>query len=586
MPVTLQSFVERADATQGLSKLDVRDNQVEAKGTNFLSRIFRDMTGKADDNRATINSFISAIRAEHGDHVADFAEKSNILAPALRAGKPLTSAMVRHILPYLDAERSNVARFNEDTVAAFKAGKDANGLEALVRQMAGDRDMDWLANRKNAVETLATMVRITAPPPPAAPLTREALLATARPAVTKLLDAAKTTHAGNVEAYRQFKEKEAGLLKSLLDKPLKKALNIDGAETKITLGTHFSEKELSALIDASRKFIHEKVLSFERSVNRQQLEKAYSDAITGFGVGLPPNPILVGGMENYMLEQGLGDKLGRSEELQSLAVLYGMHTTYGLETGLTLAKEFSEKLAELAEIKDPATLLNFLHDISSRAYTTDQSGDSIINVLSFALKAALILADADQEVSRKIYDSLTGPVAQVLGGAISKGLEDDSKKYNTLALQRSMVAFSALVDALSEVSVRPEDRSTYATTSFTLCPSVAFSTLPNTLLAALHTLGAPCGFEDGEHGLNVQVFSRMDQDTAGLIIKTFQGQKVNNAMVDLAFHHIQEHGKEGLTLATLYQGLTGEPLSEQDIRNGAFMSDFQDKAMKKAARAQ
>ncbi|MDR2161381.1 MAG: hypothetical protein LBO77_04490, partial [Desulfovibrio sp.] len=549
MSVTLDAFINRAQETSGRSKLDLKNGTVHAKGTNFLSRLFRDMTGQPEANRATIHGFIEAIRAEHGNYIADDIARFSVFSHALAKGKPLTSGMVREAAEVMRGEISNVRSFNEGQIQNFRTDKSADGLEALVRERAEAKGMDWFSNTRLYVENLVRTVTISTNEP----LGVDALRSAFTVSIDAELDSAHECAAQNQLAYSQYLEQEEELIGTALATPLAKSLLINGEPTTITLSKHFTEALLAPLKEAARNQVRDYAQDQE-PVNPGRMNELLTTCL-GFKSTLPPDPVLIYGLEHHAATVGLELSPLQQERLQGLAVLYGMRTPEGLETGLALSRELSGLLPELAALENPVRTLDILRDTVSAVNSVPAGAESMEAVIGFAFKSAMEIGNADKQVAEQIFQRLcNGPAVDPLEGALAAwgARLNDTRSDSARMLSGLSGAHLALRTAAREAAgLRRQDQSG-AAVDLRMGTPAQITDIPDAVLGKMYMLGAPCGTTEAHRDPIRLLFARMTPGMAGSIIKAFQGMDMKHPLVALAFHNILEQGAEGFSLARLY----------------------------------
>lgn len=557
MAVSLQNFINRAERTPDATRIELKGgDHVSAKGTNFLSRIFQDKTGDATVNRATINAFVNAIKAEHGNHIGGIVGNQGLIKEALRDGKPLTPDMIKKFASDITLELKNVRDFNSDKLKAFKADTGPNGMQALVKQLAEEKGMTWFATTRGEVEGLANSLRI---PDSKTPHSAESLKQAVTTALNARLDEAETTHARNMQVLAQFEQQAETIINDVFSNPLKTKLTHEGSEVPVKLKNHFSQEELKPLVDFATQQVKELADSSDK-VTMDMLVSAFKGTL-GFNHASPPDAVLIGSIENRLGEMGVNTGPNQTTEIRGLGVLYGLHTEEGMQQGLTLAKELSGKLKELGAIEDSAKLIQTIVDIFNKAEVTVEGGEKIDQIISFAFKTAMILGNADKQTALAIFDTLNGPAAKALEGPLSTWVD---KSGATLPKEFQAIAFGhkALRNAAREAAgLRLADQPRAAAELQASVEPVAIKDIPNNILKEMYKLGFnPITFE-GQR-LSGAAFQRLGMDTAVQLMKIFPGETMNSAHINIIGNYIKAHPGVEHTPQSLYQALTGAPMPD------------------------
>ncbi len=134
---SLNDFTQAAAVAgdKGKLVLDSKSTDVLAKGTNPLSRLFRDMTGSSlksqAENRNALESFAVAIHNKYGADAAKMVRSDGLFKSTLEAGKPLTSRMVLGYDKLAQAETSRISTYNQSvSVSPEKLDKLLSKLDA------------------------------------------------------------------------------------------------------------------------------------------------------------------------------------------------------------------------------------------------------------------------------------------------------------------------------------------------------------------------------------------------------------------------------------------------------------------------
>ncbi len=574
MALTLNDFVQRSNDVQGASRLEIvgeGDGQrVSAKGTTFLARVFRNMTGDPTVNRATIDSFIQAIRAEHGDRIADMIKST--LSKARTDGKPLTAYLVRDAVNLVNRETANIRGHNQRVISDFKTDKGPNGLNAQIKDMAVRMGMPWLADSQAEVDGIINRARITAPPGQALNQAEVKLLMETK--VHTLLTQAKTHHTTNQAELAKYLQNEQQIIDSILSNPLPNMLEIDDKKSPVTLNNAFSKEELQPLIDKAKAQVRE-MTQGSSLTTQAQLESALRGMLS-FSKDSPPNPVLVAGVQNFLAELGvtLHDGSPKLAQIQAQAIIYGLHTEEGMEKGLQLALQLKTMLPQLAQTTDPGKLLGLLNDLGVSITKSGVTKENMQTLLPFAFKTAMALGDISPEQAKTIHTVLTGPLGKSLEIPMGKWGNTDSPTAVIIANVHNALTNAAREGANLRLNQVSFDAASLSSRVGHEVDSVPFTEIPNSVLSAMFLMGAPVGLQ--ESGVNARgnmfALSRMDPDTAGFILKAFQGQVPHNFVFAMAYHYIQEVGKDNFTLEGFYQHVTGNPMPQQKGAN--FMGDL------------
>lgn len=524
MALTLNNYIQRTENVQDKTRIELHGDHLSKKGTSALSRFFMNKTGDKDVNRATVNDFLKAVKAQHGSHVMEVVKGMDFIQNAVTKGKPLTARMIREAVQSAADSANNIQNTNKARVQEFKNDAGPNGLQEMVRTKARELGMEWFAKTTGEVEALSNALRI---PESQKPFGGQSLREAALEQVTQKLNQAKTVHAQNQNVLKEFEKIETGLIAEILAAPLATPLELGGAKMTITLKDNFTPDELSALVSAAKKQIREMTGS-STPMTLAELKGALTVTLTRPGE-TPPNPALIGTIDTRLTQLGVLGETGMASQIKSLAVMYGLHSEKGMEKGLSLAKELSGKLENLGNITDPAVLLRELGDLAAKLDLNDPKAESVGQLLPFAFKSAMVLAGETPGTAKKIFDVLCGPVAKALEGPMARWNADMVKNGQP---SREFMGINgthlALQNAAREAALlRTTDQSVNAA-SLLIGKEAKVADIPDAILARMARLGAPCGTTGPMPDTVKQLFTKLTDTEIAQVIRASQGQKLDS----------------------------------------------------------
>lgn len=524
MALTLNNYIQHAENLQNKARVEVHGDQLSAKGTSAFRRFFMNRTGDRDVNQATASSFLNAVKARYGEHVGEVVKGMDFIQNAITKGKPLTARMIRVAVDSATKAANNLEKMNAARIQDFKNDAGPDGLGAMVKAKAAELGMTWLTKAAGELDTVVNQIRF---PVSNTPHSVQKLREAAPDLVAAKLAQVALIHTENMNVLKEFEATENAFIDKLLATPLKEPLAVKGGTMTITLKENFSKEELESLIGAAKRQVREMAGSTQ-PMTVKDLQDAATITLTRSNES-PPDPSLISGIGTRLAIIGLTSDSETVSRIKSLAVMYGFHTTAGLEKGLALAKELSEKLDDLAAITEPAKLLRVLGDLGDKAFQKIPKGESVPQILSFAFKSALLLGNADTDTARRIYDMLSGPVAKELEvPACFWKIEANNSGSPTQELISFTGAHMALQGAAREAAGLRTIDQPHDTASLARDVPSKLADIPAAILAQMIQIGAPCGTSGPVTEKVQQLFAKLTDAEVAQIIKASQGEKLDS----------------------------------------------------------